>query len=1020
MKQAITRKILNYDFSSLEEPFSLRGLNEDFFILFLYEFLKINNRSFFLTFESKETAFDFYREANEFENFFLFYPEEGINVSVPGFNSEESLYKKESLIKLSSDKAYCCIGTTGSFSEKNIPLGVQGGIQEIELKAGKNYDLLDIISFLNENGYSKTDLVYKPGFYSNRGDVLDIYPKHFKKPFRLSFNFETLETISSFNPVSQLTQVNHDYINLKDYNDKSQVINNIDVLGFFSDFNTFFCKKRGSLFNFFSHREIKSSIIPNVYPKKINRATNFKKFFDSGFSVYFAGCLLSDLNFIKNKPKIGLLGFLKSSFVVENDKLMVVSALDILTTKTKLEISEYDSFIDKSTLSDLSIGDYIVHKSFGIGIFKGVVFRDEINRAGESIKIEYENSSVVLVSLDQLSLIHKYLGSKKKPKISSLGSKKWNAEIQKTRKAISLFAKELITLYTEKNKKRTFYYSRQNDLDESLAASFSFIETPDQKKAIEDVYNDMNSEKPMDRLICGDVGFGKTEVAIRALFKCCISNKVSILLCPTTILADQHFITCKERLEPLGVSVGLLSRFKSKKEQLEIINGLKAGSYDVLVGTHRLLSSDVIVPNLSLLVIDEEHRFGVSHKEKIRSLKKDLDVLTLTATPIPRTLQQSLVGLKDLSTILTPPISRKPIRTSVHYFDWDLIFSNIEYEIKRGGQVYFLHNDIKSIPIIVNKIQKRFRSFTVKGISGKMTNRELEPIVLSFFSGNINILVCTTIIESGLDVTNANTIIINNAQDFGLSQLYQIRGRVGRGRKQAVCLLVIPKRKLLRDAHLRLKALEENNALGSGYYLSVRDLEIRGAGSLFGYKQSGNVSKVGFELYCEMLEEEINIEKNEFLASNTFSISADCLLEIVEDYIKDRSIRLDFYFRLSKIKDMVEFNIVKKDILNRYGRLPKPTERLFNIAQIKILFKKTCVDVIRIKDKSLSLTLGGIGNFKTLNILFNTFDSFKSENFKSFRYKKDTLGNLMLYFSIDNIDQAFIVLFEMVPLFNNG
>jgi transcription-repair coupling factor (superfamily II helicase) len=291
---------------------------------------------------------------------------------------------------------------------------------------------------------------------------------------------------------------------------------------------------------------------------------------------------------------------------------------------------------------------------------------------------------------------------------------------------------------------------------------------------------------------------------------------------------------------------------------------------------------------------------------------------------------------------------------------------------------------------------------------------------LSFFSGNINILVCTTIIESGLDVTNANTIIINNAQDFGLSQLYQIRGRVGRGRKQAVCLLVIPKRKLLRDAHLRLKALEENNALGSGYYLSVRDLEIRGAGSLFGYKQSGNVSKVGFELYCEMLEEEINIEKNEFLASNTFSISADCLLEIVEDYIKDRSIRLDFYFRLSKIKDMVEFNIVKKDILNRYGRLPKPTERLFNIAQIKILFKKTCVDVIRIKDKSLSLTLGGIGNFKTLNILFNTFDSFKSENFKSFRYKKDTLGNLMLYFSIDNIDQAFIVLFEMVPLFNNG
>ena len=271
-------------------------------------------------------------------------------------------------------------------------------------------------------------------------------------------------------------------------------------------------------------------------------------------------------------------------------------------------------------------------------------------------------------------------------------------------------------------------------------------------------------------------------------------KKVSVLLCPTTILADQHFITCMERLSPLGVSIGLLSRFKSKKEQSLVIEALQKGTIDVLVGTHRVLSDDVSIPNLSLLVIDEEHRFGVKHKEKIRSLKSSLDVLTLTATPIPRTLQQSLIGLRDLSTILTPPISRKPIQTYVHYFNWDLIFSSISFEIERGGQVYFLHNDIKSIPILINKIKNKFKNLVVEGVSGKMSTKELEPLVLSFFSGNIDVLVCTTIIESGLDVTNANTIIVNNAQDFGLSQLYQIRGRVGRGKKQAYCFLLIPQK----------------------------------------------------------------------------------------------------------------------------------------------------------------------------------------------------------------------------------
>ena len=418
--------------------------------------------------------------------------------------------------------------------------------------------------------------------------------------------------------------------------------------------------------------------------------------------------------------------------------------------------------------------------------------------------------------------------------------------------------------YIQKNTKRSFSYEKENDLDGVLSSSFSFVETPDQKKAFDDVFEDMNSEEPMDRLISGDVGFGKTEVAIRAMFKAFLSNKVSVLLCPTTILADQHFITCKERLAQFGVSVSLLSRFKTKKEQLKTLSMVKLGQVDILIGTHRLLSKDVQISNLGLLVIDEEHRFGVNHKEKIRSFKNNVDVLTLTATPIPRTLQQALVGLKNLTTIKTPPTSRKPINTFVKYFNWSLVFSHIQKEVNRRGQVYFLYNDIKGIPFVVKKIKDRFPEKTVVGASGKMDSKNLEEVVLAFFDGFIDVLVCTTIIESGLDVTNANTIIIHNAQNFGLAQLYQIRGRVGRGKRQASCLLLIPHgKKLEKDSYNRLKAIEKNTALGSGHAISQEDLEIRGSGSLFGYKQSGHISAVGFEMYCDLLRDEINIKKNQ-------------------------------------------------------------------------------------------------------------------------------------------------------------
>lgn len=1006
--------------SFYEEP-NLGGLTLGAGILFLNDLLNTSGNSFFVVFEKESLARDFFQKAREHNSNFLYYPKSFIGEAVPGFNTEESMYRKEALVGLAAKEKFCCFSTQKALSENKTPKNIEKKLKEVRLSIGDNYDISELILFLEKTGYTRTELVYEPGYYASRGDVIDIYPKHFKKPFRLSFDFDRVGSISTFNTLSQLTEKNHNFISLKEFLKETQIVDKVNLTNLFSDYSFYDCLSDDSGKVFFGNSRVVKFRNLNTVEVFLQKPSDIKKNFGENVSIVLAGGTEKESSWFGRGFSVENVGFLNKSFFIKDFNTLVVSILSTKKERESSRLAERSSadLIDKNSITALIVGDFIVHKSFGIGVFKGLVFRDEILRTGESIQIEYNNGSMVYVSLDQLSLIHRYIGSKKEPKVSSLGSKRWGLELQKTRNVVRLFAKELISLYTEKNKRRGFSYAAEDDLDGELSSSFAFIETPDQKKAIEDVFNDMNSEKPMDRLVCGDVGFGKTEVAIRAVFKSCISNKASIFLCPTTILADQHYITCKERLGPLGVRVGLLSRFRSKKEQLKTLEGLKMGLIDVLVGTHRVLSGDVDIPNLSLLIIDEEHRFGVKHKEKIRSLKNHLDVLTLTATPIPRTLQQSLIGLRDLSTILTPPKSRKPIMTSVRYFNWDLIFSAIELELERGGQTYFLHNDIKSIPIIINKIKNRFNNVNVEGVSGKISSNELEPLVLSFFSGEINVLVCTTIIESGLDVTNANTIIINNAQDFGLSQLYQIRGRVGRGKKQAHCLLLIPQKQLSRDAHLRLKAVEENNALGSGYNLSVKDLEIRGAGSLFGYKQSGNITSVGFEMYCELLKDEINLEKNQTKKTEDVVIGGGFLSEISEKYIFERSIRVDYYFQISKIKTLTDLSKIKNNLIDRFGPLPVETERLFLFSQLKIMFKGSCVNKIYINDNSFSLTLGDLGVFKTPENLFNVLSSFKSEKLNGFHYKKDTKGNLVVVFSVSAVDQAFLILFEVGPFFND-
>jgi len=1009
---------------------SISGMTREALAVFLYETTILYNNNIFIKLDNEERALSFYRVCNEYKDgCFLYFPSVKAHDVVPGFDIEDTRYRKESLLCLMDGGAFCCIVTERSIYERSIPRAIEKSILKFDFCVGDRCGPEETIEKLESAGYKRAVSVFDPGDYSSRGDVLDIYPIHFRNPFRISFNYDRIETVSIFDPLSQLTIKNIKTLSLKDIRKTPQVTNNIDLMGLYPGAEVFSVSR---LVNGFvlSHPEENECVDLGFSPvvlsgaskkarlKKVSRLSkNVKDIF------FISSETKKSRGFSKNIGARFISGSIGDGFLSDDLSLLVVSGRALFHIKNpdykwrNAELSR-GQLIDRNALSSLVDGDLLVHRSFGIGIYRGVVFQGSEKGSKESLEIEYNNNSRVFVSLDQLSRVHRYVGSQKTPKTSSLGSKRWKSEIRKARVAVNSVAKELLDLYSEKNKERPFLYVKENDVDNILSDSFSFIETPDQKKAISDVLSDMNGKKPLDRLICGDVGFGKTEVAVRAIFKAFLSDRVSVLLCPTTILADQHFITCKERLGALGVSVGLLSRFKSKREQKKTLKDLKNKKIDVLIGTHRVFSSDVKIPGLGLLIIDEEHRFGVAHKEKIRSFKKRLDVLTLTATPIPRTLQHSLVGLRDLSTILTPPKSRRPIFTTVRYFDWNLIFSYIDTELLRGGQVYFLHNDIKSIPYMAEKIRRRFPGSTTGEVSGKMSSGILEDTILSFFRGEIDVLVCTTIIESGLDVTNANCIIINNAQNFGLSQLYQIRGRVGRGAKQAQCLLLVPHRSLEEDAFRRLKTIEQNSSLGSGYNVSMKDLEIRGAGSIFGYKQSGHISAVGFEMYCEILKSEIDRVAGRKNTADSPSIHLSDPAEISDAYIADRSFRIDYYYRISRVVSLGDLDVVEMELIDRFGPLPVSTQVLLGVARARVLFRGAPIKNIYIDSGSLVFSLSNIGRFKNLNRLFSMVKSFKHGCIKNYRYEKTGDEKLNIVFTTANIESSMELLLSSSSLFS--
>lgn len=607
---------------------------------------------------------------------------------------------------------------------------------------------------------------------------------------------------------------------------------------------------------------------------------------------------------------------------------------------------------EKVVFADLKVGDYVVHKNYGIGIFIGVNTITADDTTKDYIKIKYYGDDILYVPTNQLDSIRKYVGSDESSlKINKLGTKEWLNTKAKVKKNLREVAQELIELYAKREKAKGYAFQKDTPWQMQFEDSFPYQETDDQLRCIEEVKKDMELDKPMDRLLCGDVGYGKTEVAIRAAFKAVMSGKQVAYLAPTTVLAEQQYKEFRDRMADFAVKVESLNRFRTKKQQTEIIKKLKLGEIDIVVGTHRILSKDVEFKDLGLLIIDEEHRFGVKDKEKIKQYKTNVDVLTMTATPIPRTLHMSVVGVRDMSVIYEPPYNRKPVQTYVLEYDTEVIKEAITKELERNGQVFYLFNSVERIMQKADEISTMIPEAKVAYAHGRMTGNEIENIMEEFVEGKTNVLVCTTILESGIDIPNANTIIVENADRMGLAQLYQIRGRVGRADKQAYAYITYKRDKLLTEiADKRLKAIKEFTEFGSGFKIAMRDLEIRGAGSLLGEIQHGHLEQVGYDTYCNLLDEVVKEMKGISVPEEIdVQIDLDVTSYIPDEYISDSSQKIEMYQNIALCRNEEDIQNVIDEMIDRFGNMPSEIEKLIEIARIKILCKKLKISKVQSK-----------------------------------------------------------------------
>ncbi|MHC1741445.1 MAG: transcription-repair coupling factor [Syntrophobacteraceae bacterium] len=639
-----------------------------------------------------------------------------------------------------------------------------------------------------------------------------------------------------------------------------------------------------------------------------------------------------------------LVGNLDRGFVWPSERLAVVCEEEIFGRRTRRRTRKPTSGIFLSSFQDLHVGDFVVHVDHGIGVYKELAHLSVRGLESDFLLLEYQDGDRLYVPVDKLQKVQKYLGIEgRSPRVEKLGGKSWESSKRKAQEHAERIAEELLNLYATRQVNKGFQFTPPDKLFVEFEAGFSYEETPDQARAIEDVLADMASSRPMDRLVCGDVGYGKTEVAIRAAFKAVLDGKQVAMLVPTTVLAEQHYHTFKERFDGFPIEVASLSRFKTAAQQKQVLEKVKKGAIDVVVGTHRLLQKDVTFKDVGLLIVDEEHRFGVKDKERLKQFRTSVDVLTLTATPIPRTLQMSLAGIRDLSTIETAPQDRHAIETVVCKYDEFTIREALYRELKRGGQVFFVHNHVQSIYQMGTILTRLAPEARVAVAHGQLQERELEKIMLDFMHRKVDVLVCTTIIESGLDIPAANTIVINRADRFGLAQIYQLRGRVGRSTEQAYAYLLIPDEHLItRDAQKRLRALMDFSELGAGFKIALNDLQIRGGGTILGSAQSGHIAAIGYELYLELIERTIKRMKGEPVGRDAIDpeINVPISAFLPETFIPDADQRLLAYKRLATLSDESAIDELTSEWRDRFGTFPDSVRSLILLAKLRMLFKE--------------------------------------------------------------------------------
>ncbi|MBM7663426.1 transcription-repair coupling factor (superfamily II helicase) [Bacillus mesophilus] len=657
--------------------------------------------------------------------------------------------------------------------------------------------------------------------------------------------------------------------------------------------------------------------------------------------------------FVKGRIQI-IQGRLNDGFEFPMQKIVVITEEELFKKQTPKRSQRKQKLSNAERIknySELKVGDYVVHINHGIGKYLGIETLEINGNHKDYIHIKYQGNDKLYVPIDQIDQVQKYVGSEgKEPKVYKLGGTEWKKVKSKVESSVQDIAEDLIKLYAEREASRGYAFTKDGAEQQEFETSFPYQETDDQLRSIEEIKQDMERERPMDRLLCGDVGYGKTEVAIRAAFKAIMDGKQVAFLVPTTILAQQHYETIKERFQDYPIEIGLLSRFRSRKQQTETIKGIKQGTVDIVVGTHRLLSKDVQYKDIGLLIIDEEQRFGVTHKEKIKQFKANIDVLTLTATPIPRTLHMSMLGVRDLSVIETPPENRFPVQTYVMEYNGALVREAIERELARGGQVYFLYNRVEDIERKADELSMLVPDAKIIYAHGKMNENELESVMLTFLEGEADVLVSTTIIETGVDIPNVNTLIVSDADKMGLSQLYQLRGRVGRSNRIAYAYFTYKRDKVLTEvAEKRLQSIKEFTELGSGFKIAMRDLSIRGAGNLLGAQQHGFIDSVGFDLYSQMLKDAVEARKGIKEETKEVSVEIDVDLDayLPEEYIKDGKQKIEIYKRFKGVSSMDDILELQEEMMDRFGDYPLEVDYLLKITELKVLASQAKVESIK-------------------------------------------------------------------------